>query len=309
MSNSAAQTVAAAASAASAAIPSSTSSTPANNNNNNNTTGSSSSSLPRKVTGLDSTSSSINTPSSPVNNQQQQQTKSSTFELTEWLSAWQTWLEIGSALVLDPNNGESTSTNTSPQQPIYTWPPPSQTFLTIYVDLVQVVVDRLAPQAKFTTKDFEQFSIILDKLLSIPVLSNDYSSFILMQLDSNLTPLQNSALTTVKHFIKLFKSLNDSGAFQSQFIALVFQRLLSFILYACYTNNPNLTSFQPISNGMNNGGDGGNKPKLTNETIVNVNFVPFGEKALLIVTSLYEENANNEAVIENNILKSIIQVI
>jgi hypothetical protein len=63
-----------------------------------------------------------------------------------------------------------------------------------------------------------------------------------------------------------------------------------------------LTNFQ-----LTNGVAGIEKGSKSNETVV-VNFVPFGEKALLIVTSLYEENANHESVIENNILKSIIQV-
>lgn len=42
---------------------------------------------------------------------------------------------------------------------------------------------------------------------------------------------------------------------------------------------------------------------------MSINFVPFGEKALLITASLYDEYANYEAVIDNLILKSIIQVI
>lgn len=121
-------------------------------------------------------------------------------------------------------------------------------------------------------------------------------------------------------FFKMFKSLNDSGLFQSQFISLIFQRLLSFVLYACYANTPKLTQFHPMTSngtgGSSGGGGGGNggqqvessKSRFVNET-VNVNFVPFGEKSLLVVTSLYEENASNEAVVENNILKSIIQVI
>ena len=43
--------------------------------------------------------------------------------------------------------------------------------------------------------------------------------------------------------------------------------------------------------------------------IVSVNYVVFGEKALIISTALYEENAGNEAVLENFILKSIIQTL
>ena len=110
----------------------------------------------------------------------------------------------------------------------------------------------------------------------------------------------------------MFKSLNDSGLFQSQFISLIFQRLLSFVLYACYANTPKLTQFHQITSngsGASNGQQSeSSKSRFVNET-VNVNFVPFGEKSLLVVTSLYEENASNEAVVENNILKSIIQVI
>lgn len=68
-----------------------------------------------------------------------------------------------------------------------------------------------------------------------------------------------------------------------------------------------------MTNGMNgheasSSGKGQSMMMSKANEIVSVNFVPFGEKALQIVTSLYEENANHESVIENNILKSVIQV-
>ena len=47
---------------------------------------------------------------------------------------------------------------------------------------------------------------------------------------------------------------------------------------------------------------------IKSNEIVAINFVTFGEKALLILTNLYEESASHESVIENSILKSIIQV-
>ena len=90
--------------------------------------------------------------------------------------------------------------------------------------------------------------------------------------------------------VKLIKSNEQS--FQKSFISLVFHRLLSFVLYACYKNNTNGSTFNSIK---------------ANE-VVAINFVPFGEKALLITANLYDEFANHEAVIENLILKSIIQV-
>lgn len=111
-------------------------------------------------------------------------------DILQWLSAWKTWLNIGNSLTASISNNDY-------------WPPPGQTFLTCFIDLVFVMVDKLAPVSKFSNKDFENFSLILDKMLNVPVLSNDYSNFILMQADSNLTPLQNSALNTLKNFIKV----------------------------------------------------------------------------------------------------------
>lgn len=220
MSNSAAQTVAAAASAASVVLPAqgaanasagtnSGSNTLSKSNNKSSTSGPDASPINTPASNSSPATSNNNTPGN--NNNNQQQLAKTVFDINEWLTAWQTWLEIGSSLVLDVNgtttSGESSTS--SPPQPVSAtpaapfWPPPTQTFLTCYVDLVQVIVDRLAPASRFAQKDFEVFSTILDKQFAIPVLSNDYSSFILMQIDSNLTPLQNTSLNTIKHFIKV----------------------------------------------------------------------------------------------------------
>ena len=150
-------------------------------------------------------------------------------EIAEWLASWQTWLNIGNSLI---QSGQNTNNSENAAQSIMNWPPPSQTYLTCYVELVSVIVDKLAPASKFYSHDFESFSKIIDKLLAIPVLSSDYSSFILVQVDSNLTPLQNASLSTIKNFIKLFKTADVT--FQKTFISLVFHRLLSFsFLFFC----------------------------------------------------------------------------
>lgn len=190
-SNSAAQTVAAAAAAATVMLP------------NGNAAVSKESSSRKK---LESNESSLNLNNinnniniSPINNQANGPANIvvKSFEICQWLAAWKTWLDVGN------NLSASLSSNSSSEQTAAFWPPPGQTFLTCYVDLVFVIVDKLAPASKFTQKDFENFSQILDKLLSIPVLNSDYSSFILMQVDTNLTPLQNSSLNTMKNFIKV----------------------------------------------------------------------------------------------------------
>ncbi len=110
---------------------------------------------------------------------------------------------------------------------------------------------------------------------------------------------------------KLFKTTDAS--FQSQFIALVFHRLLAFVLFACYNNNQvqnHLNSSSPVIN-SNQSAEQPQRPGNTGlklNDIVAINCVLFGEKALTITTNLYEETCNNEAVIENLILKTIIQV-
>ena len=107
-----------------------------------------------------------------------------------------------------------------------------------------------------------------------------------------MTPLQTASLNTIKNFIKLFKT-NDLS-FQKMFVSLVFHRLLSFVLYACYNSNPVHLNTTTSNNNKQN-------------EIVAINFVQFGEKALLMVTNLYEDTASNESVIDKLILKSIIQ--
>lgn len=220
-------------------------------------------------------------------------------DINEWLSSWSTWLNIGNSLI---SNGSS-------QDSLHAvnWPPPTQTYLTCYVELVSVIVEKLAPVSKFSLNGFESFSKIIDKLLAIPVLNSDYSSFILMQVDTNLTPLQNASLNTIKHFIKLFKTTDAS--FQKIFISLVFHRLLSFVLYACYNSNPLQPNMTIITTNNTNGLNGTNNYTMIKQNeVVAINFVQFGEKALLMVTNLYDDSASHEAVIEKLILKSIIQV-
>ena len=75
-------------------------------------------------------------------------------------------------------------------------------------------------------------------------------------------------------------------------------------MYACYNTNPTPDSFNQ-SNGTEN--------KLMSTTgnkndVVSVSFVHFGEKSLTVMTGLFEETVSNESVIQNSILKEIIQV-
>ena len=273
--------------------------------------------------GAPSTQSPSSTTASSANQQQQNCAVNSMFkmfDIVEWLAAWKTWSNIGNSLLSanNSNNAKTTANNANPptitpsnNNSINQWPPPTQTFLTCYIDLVPVLVEKLAPVSKFTTNDFENFSVIIDKLLSVPVLSSDYSSFILMQVDNNLTPLQNTSLNTMKSFVKLLKS-TDTADFQKDFIPLVFERLLSFVLYACYNSNPLFTAVNAANGASQMNGEHKSSPTFMGakpSEVVTINFVPFGEKSLLMATSLYEEWANHEVVIESGILRTIIQTL
>jgi hypothetical protein len=194
MSNSAAQTVAAAAAAASIVTTTQTNQNFVNQQTNKKT---------NDVQTCLTTNNNNN-----INNNNNSQDLSIKFDLSQWLSAWKTWIEIGNLLNSFTIDKKATNGETNSQEKLI-WPPPSQTFLTCFVDLVSVIVEKLAPTSNFLPQDFENFSIIIDKLLSMPVLSGDYSSFILMQVDSNLTPLQNSCLNTIRNFIKVsLKQIN-----------------------------------------------------------------------------------------------------
>ena len=226
-------------------------------------------------------------------------------DISQWLAAWKVCLNIGLSINYDKQqliqiteNNKLAKKNKNESQPlpsIQSVLPPNQTFLTCYNDLIPIILDVIS--FKFSKKDFEVYSSVLEKLLSIPVIGGDFASFVFIQADNNLTPLQNSCLNAVKHFIKLSKS---SEQFAEQFIPLVFNRLLTFVAYACY--NP-----QSISSSTNIIEKTQYNANKTNE-LVQINFVPFGEKCLVLLTSLYEECAEQESVTENQIFKSIIKV-
>lgn len=92
---------------------------------------------------------------------------------------------------------------------------------------------------------------------------------------------------------------------------LIFQRLLSFVLYAC--SSPQLQHQHHQHSRGSSVTSPASSEKVSfmnaknNEYSV-INFVPFGEKALSLMTSLYEEYANHSAILENQILKQIIRV-
>ena len=146
-------------------------------------------------------------------------------DTSQWLAAWKTWLNIGLSVyvkergVMQLNfeggnsaNGKIAKNRNSgglveDANGTVPSPPPNQTYLTCYFDLMPIVLDVIS--FKFSKKDFEAYASIMHKMLSVPVLNGDFASFVLIQPDVSLTPLQNSCLNSVRHFVKV--SLNFSS--------------------------------------------------------------------------------------------------
>ena len=222
-------------------------------------------------------------------------------------------------------NSPSSGPTESPSSSSSVWPPPCQTYLTCYVDLVGVIVERLASASKFTKSDFEQFARICDKLLAMPVLNNDYSSFVILQVDNNLTPLQTTCLNTIRTLIKLYKPAASDTPANAMFVTLIFERLLSFFLYACYNGQPagsgsSSSSTSGNANGASSSSAANGQPLQQQQQRLNtsggkyseviaVNFVSFGERALLMATGLYDETAHYDSLIDKGILRAIIQTL
>lgn len=137
-------------------------------------------------------------------------------DTSQWLAAWKSWLNVGlnvyvkdKALNFEAVNGaggklaknRNSGGLVEDVNGVAPSPPPNQTYLTCYFDLMPIVLDVIS--FKFTKKDFEVYASIMHKVLSIPVLNGDFASFVLIQPDVSLTPLQNSCLNSVRHFIKV----------------------------------------------------------------------------------------------------------
>ena len=190
------------------------------------------------------------------NNNQQNNTLSSTqtstiikyLDISQWLTAWKVCLNIGLNINYDKqqfiqmtennklmrkSSKNSESHQQQPSIPIQNFLPPNQTFLTCYNDLIPIIIDVIS--FKFTKKDFEAYSSVLEKLLSIPVIGGDFASFVFVQAENNLTPLQNSCLNSIKYFLKVILLYNILREFFINFRKLM--EILLWLKKCIFTKN------------------------------------------------------------------------
>uniref|UniRef100_A0A336JYA7 Protein MON2 homolog n=1 Tax=Culicoides sonorensis TaxID=179676 RepID=A0A336JYA7_CULSO len=143
----------------------------------------------------------------------------------------------------------------------------------------------------FGTIDLKQLCSVLTNAIAIPV-HNDSTQYIISTVtDSSLTPLHEAVLNCIE-FILIEVTANESLK-NEEMIIILLRQLMVFSKYAC--EPPNLVKDQDIS---------------SNEIEwVNMNYIPFGEKSMLMLIRIYQQTADQEVVIKNDILFDLIKSI
>lgn len=164
--------------------------------------------------------------------------------------------------------------------------PSPQAFLTALIQIFPAVFAHV--RADFGPDDLERLCVVLQHMVSVPVQA-DASMFLLSGTssaatsDAALSPLQEG----VVHCVRLLQEhaltslAADPASPDSASAAMVtalFRQLLWFSRLACQRDAP-------------------------------PNFVPFGEKMLTLVVSLYEETAEEAAVVQGGVLQRLVEAL
>ncbi|KAK9890442.1 hypothetical protein WA026_010528 [Henosepilachna vigintioctopunctata] len=194
-----------------------------------------------------------------------------------WQVAWKIWMKIGIEVThnytAEYESGED----------IYI---PSQAFLTALVQIFPNIF--LHIRNNFTLDDLKNLNQVLSNAVSIPVFGETAPYIIPSNSDLTLTPLHDGVL----HASDLLqKEVVSRGL--GKMLPEIFVQLLAFAKYMC---SP------PIYNKIDQ------KQSRTSEW-VSMNYIPFGEKATLMVVKLYERTAENPEVVGSGILHKIIMTL
>lgn len=192
-----------------------------------------------------------------------------------WAVAWKVWLKIGTevtTLALDHNDTNSDD--------FYL---PSQTFLSSLVQIFPSIFQHI--KSTFNLDDLKQLGLVLTNAVSIPI-CGETTPYIISSTDINLIPLHDGVLHSMELLQK--EALSRSN---SKMIPEIFKRLLTFAKFTC---SPPIFTKTPPSKG-----------KMSSEWST-MNYVPFGEKSIVMVVKLYEKTADNSDVINANVLHDII---
>ncbi|XP_046428999.1 protein MON2 homolog isoform X1 [Neodiprion fabricii] len=198
-----------------------------------------------------------------------------------WLVAWRVWLSIGMESTTPPREGD-----TEPYVP-------SQAFLTALVHIFPAVFQHI--RNKFTGTDLQKLCIVLKNAVAVPV-HGESTPYILPTLpDIVLTQLQDGVLHSMELLQK--EVLNGTDNLRMM-IGSIFLQLLSFSKLACQAPTYGKIPTKHIS-----------QVRGVSADWVTMNYVPFGEKALSMVVSLYQKTAHEESVVDGKVLEHIIEAL
>ncbi|XP_063218937.1 protein MON2 homolog [Bacillus rossius redtenbacheri] len=196
-----------------------------------------------------------------------------------WDVAWKVWLHIGI-------ESTSPSSTLNGGDDIYI---PAQPFLTALIQIFSSVFQHI--KTKFTPSDLEKLCSVLQYAVVVPILG-EASPFVTPFTDVP-TQLQDGVL----HCMELLEKEALCGdENMKKMIARIFYQLLDFTKFASHPPTYRKLESQAHSQERAAGYC----------DWVAVNYVPFGEKALVMVVNLYQKTADNPAVIETNVLQHII---
>lgn len=166
---------------------------------------------------------------------------------------------------------------------------PSQAFLTALVQIFPALFQHI--HLRFTEDDLRKLCDVLMNAVMVPVHSDSTPYIMSTMSDSLLTPLHDGVLDCMELLQK--EAMSETATLKT-IIGAVFKQLLSFSRFSC--SPPYYESRK--RNGSSN----------TVEW-VSMNYIPFGEKALSVAVKLYQQTANDQQVIDGQILHEIIKAL
>ncbi|XP_047499034.1 protein MON2 homolog isoform X3 [Penaeus chinensis] len=200
--------------------------------------------------------------------------------IANWNTAWKVWHTIGTEVTKPPPEEVTRGSDA------YI---PSQPFLTALVHIFPHLFQHIKP--RFVVSDFTRLAAVLSGCVSVPV-HGESSPFIHPSFtDVVVTPLQEGvlqALTVIE------KEITEGSVSSRAMVPELFTLLLQFSHYSCQA-----PSYGNVLT----------RPHTTKGSAdwVTMNFVPFAERSMSMLVTLYQTTCAWKEVIEAQVLKNIIQ--
>ncbi|XP_055644206.1 protein MON2 homolog [Toxorhynchites rutilus septentrionalis] len=226
--------------------------------------------------------------------------KAANEEIDIWNVAWRVWLNIGAESTKPPSLADSSDKG---GEEIYI---PSQAFLTALVQIFPALFQHI--RNRFSNKDLTLLCAVLMNAVAVPVHS-DSTPYIMSTIsDSLLTPLHDGVLDCMELLQK--EAIGGAGSHLRHMISAIFKQLLSFSKFSCVPPTFDRIETRPVKPARSGSGAVSHQvPTGNGIEWVSMNYIPFGEKALTVAVRLYQQTANDETVVEGQIMHEIIKAL